>query len=361
MLPYFSLLLLTLPIFALSQYYRCQYYSISEIFRLFVLITLVFFSSLRSEFVGTDSYTYVAFWNLALADGLDSISFFSEPIFAYYNYFSKLLAQIFNFDYWFFFFGISMFVCYIYLNSIDNYAEYKIQSFAIFILMGFYTFHYNGARQAITIAIFLYSYRYIVRGSFTKYMLCMTMAFFVHKTAILLIPFYFLFRIGFTIISVAIITITSSVLFLFINVMVGFASNYDARYSSYASTVEAGGGLVTVSFYSLLLFWLWFCRQSNSISNQLYDHSLLAILVSVCIGWGSVILSLDPSGILRMMVYLTQFSIFSIPLSLMSFSRGPVRDMFIIVFYICMIFYFYLTTSNFSNYTPYQSSFDSIL
>ncbi|MFA0284335.1 EpsG family protein [Vibrio sp. 10N.222.55.F12] len=355
MLPYFLLISVILCSYGTSKYLRYTSKQGSIIFTAIAVLSLIMFAALRAPHVGTDSRTYLAIWNYSIVDEFE-LTLFSEPLFLVYNYITKTIVVLFDLDYWLFFFGISSIVCYLYINSIERLSVYKTQSLLLFILLGFYTYHFNGARQAITIAVFLFAYRYIVSGEAKKYLFIIFIGFLVHKSIIIALPFYYFFRVGLTLKNITLIVLGSLFMALSVQSVVDVAASYDSRYSGYADPNFGGGGLTSVLFFSALLVWLWLSMRMNRIVSKLYENALLAMLVSVCIGWLSLALSLNPSGILRLIAYFTQFSILTLPISVMAFPAGIQRTVVAMSVYTVLFSYFYLNTSSFSGLSPYRMS-----
>lgn len=357
MIPYFFLLFIVLSSYGAAKYLQYTNRQGSIIFTSLALLLLTVFAAMRATHVGTDSHTYIGFFYSALDRGLE-LTLLSEPLFSLYNYLSRLLSIMLGTEHQLFFLGISFTVCYLYLNSIEKLSKYKVQSLLLFILLGFYTFHFNGARQAIAIALFLFSYRYIISGEAGKYCILIFIGFLIHKSILVMLPFYYFFRVGLTAKTVCLIVLATVFSALSMQVIVDLAASYDASYSSYADSKFSGSGLVTTLFFSAIFVWLWLSMRINGIKSKLHENSLLAMLVSVCIGWVSVALSLNPSGILRLIVYFTQFSIFALPISVMAFPTGIQRTVVAMVVYGILFAYFYLTTSSFSGLNPYRMSID---
>lgn len=358
MLPYFILLFSVFISYGVAKYLQSTNRQGSGFFTSLAMLVLFLFSALRAPHVGTDSYTYIGFFYSSLGKDLD-LTLLSEPLFSLYNYLSRLLSIMLDIEYQLFFLGISFTVCYLYFNSIEKLSNYKLQSLLLFVLLGFYTFHFNGARQAISIALFLFSYRYIISGEASKYLFLIFIGFLIHKSIIVMLPLYYFFRLNLTVKTVILIVLGSVVMALSVQVIVDLAASYDAGYSSYADSNFVGGGKVTVLFFSALLVWLWLSMRINGITSKLYENALLAMLIAVCIGWVSISLSLNPSGILRLIVYFTQFSIFALPISIMAFPTAIQRTVAAMIIYSILFAYYYLSTSSFSGLTPYGNSIET--
>lgn len=324
-------------------------------------LSLLLLSSFRAYTVGSDTQTYLYFWNnnndFSLL--LDKSTLFSEFGFELISYLTNYISsQFFGGSNIPFFMFISSLVLILTYSSIIKYSQYKVLSLFCFLTLGFYTFHFNGARQAIAIAIFLFSLRYILSANLKKYLLCIFFGFLFHKSILICLPFYYFFRQPLTVKMVSIIIFSSVLMAFSITALVDFAAEFDQRYSGYAENDYESGGLVNAVFYITMLLWLFFIKRINKVNNIYYDISLLSMLIVSCVAVVSITLNLNPSGILRLVSYFSQFLIIAIPISLYSFKVGVERLLVTIVAIIFMFLYFYFTTTNFSNLTPYQFNQD---
>lgn len=84
-------------------------------------------------------------------------------------------------------FIMSYFVC----RTVQEQSRLPWLSFLIYICGTFYFFSLNGIRQAIAIAIFYYSLKYLKEKNLKKYLLLNLIGFLFHNTAILFVLLYF--------------------------------------------------------------------------------------------------------------------------------------------------------------------------
>lgn len=89
----------------------------------------------------------------------------------------------------------SLLVCGFVFWGIKRQSVDFFYSVLFFIAGGFYFWSFNGVRQAIAMAIFLYSLQYVESKEFWKYCVCIIMAFGFHKISILYFIVYFCKRI----------------------------------------------------------------------------------------------------------------------------------------------------------------------
>ncbi len=154
-----------------------------------VIMTL--FYGLRRYDVGSDTISYI---NMFTQDGQVSID-------DLWDYMWKKKSPVFVLCEWlfyralpypqlwliatsaFFFFVFSKFVA---ENSDDPFFSY----FLFFTIFG--TFQMTGVRQSCAMAVFMLAYRYVKERKLIKYLLMIGLAYLVHKSAIVLLPIYFL-------------------------------------------------------------------------------------------------------------------------------------------------------------------------
>ena len=359
MIPYLFVLMASVLSLSVALWLKENKQTGSSLFYFFALLPLVALAAFRGQWVGTDTFTYLGFWKNFSTNYYEmSNLLFSEPLFIVLQHVTRFLADNTFFGQEVFLGAISLIVCGLTFSTILTNSMHKVMSWTFFILLGLYTFHFIGARQAISVALFLYSTKYILNGNLLKYLALVLIGFLVHKTMLICLPLYFIFRKELNAKQLILVVVCAVVVALSVTSLVDFASQYDQRYQSYAKSDFEGGGVVAVLFNTSLLMWLWVSKRLNTINDKLYDISLLSMLIAVCIGWVSVILSLNPSGILRLSVYFTQFSIFSLPLSIIYYKNSTTRGFVLICVLAVASLYFYLTTTSFSGLTPYNSTFN---
>ena len=157
---------------------------------IFFALTLV--AGLRDVAVGTDSYNYY-------------FQFTNQDAFAQLNIYNDLthevgfdillgISQKIGSNYASMFLLIAATVYSVAIISIKKGSQSMLISMFVYIALCLSSFCYNGARQGIAIAIYMFSLHYLIRGDFTKHCLIVLLAALFHKTIIVALPMYFLFR-----------------------------------------------------------------------------------------------------------------------------------------------------------------------
>lgn len=355
MTPYYIVFVLSLLFFSIPNGSFSNKLYGSTIFYVISASILSLFAAFRSLEGGGDIFSYLNnFQNISfrLSELLKDNVLFNEIGYQYINFF---IYKISNSNI-FFLFSISSIVLFFTYKAILKNSNYPVMSFICFILLNFYNFHFNGIRQAITIAMSIYSLKFIFDRNLNKFFIMVFIGFLIHKTMLIMLPIYYLYNCKLTTRLVlgmlAVITISAVLL----DPIISSLSVYDPRYSTFGNENEKAGGTGTLILNFLLLSWLVLIRYFNKVKLQQYDFYILTMIIVMAVNFVSVVLKLNPSGIVRITLYFTQLLIFSLPISVMSFSSLSNRNVVKCVMLTFLLFYYYLSVSSFTVPYPYNFS-----
>lgn len=153
------------------------------------LLIPILISGLR-YYVGTDYESYVGIYNKYF--NYSFINFFESKTEFLFLIIVKIASLFNNFQVMFFI--IAFFTVIITYKAIFNYKEKFSLGFMFFIyLFMYFTNSFNWIRQALAIAIVLYSYKFIFEKNWKKFTLAIIIASLFHVSALLFWPFYFVF------------------------------------------------------------------------------------------------------------------------------------------------------------------------
>lgn len=337
MLPYFFIL------FVVTLWIWMEKVSFSRKSVFFPLFLLVTFFSIRDYSVGTDTIVYTDKFRNSLSSHYYE---FDPEIELGYQFLEYILLNVTDNYFWLFFIS-SLFVISIYLFIIKRFSNNYILSVFIYITLGSYTFLFNGLRQGLAIAVCFLALPYLINGNKLKYFFLIIFASLFHISALIMLPIYFLVHMRFKLEYKMLVTFLSS--FLISGILISYLAEQNPRYEGYAQVSESSGGYIILSFYTvlgILLYWLGrkerFLSHNYKIFEQVY---LLGLLFVIPIAF----LETNPSGPQRILNYFTPMLVFLIPVLILKFKTNFI----LYVFYAFMIIFFYLTTSRFSNLTPY--------
>jgi hypothetical protein len=352
MTPYFIANILSLSFIYIG--YRFKFNRIALI-STFILsaIPLIVISSFKNIKIGTDTASYAYYFDKinSLEAAISIIDKQGEAGFWYLNYLGHFISH----DYFIIFLFSSLIITTCYFYSL-KYFNLKSLSFFTLLFIGPYYFQLNGTRQAIAIAIFSVSVIFIIKKQPIRYLLTIFVGFLFHKSIIICLPLYFIFKGEIKPRKIAVIIFLFLIVIIFFQSFINIASSIDNRYSSYGDQQDKHGGLVVSTFNIVLFCWFLLCRSVNikTLGTRTFDILLSLYFLGTLVSLLSIILKIDTSGFLRMSIYFIQMNMFLLPMTIISFRDYNTRYIITFLAFVLMTFFFYLTTTTFSNLTPYR-------
>lgn len=307
------------------------------------LIVLVLFASIRSYHVGTDGRTYVK----PFISQLDVEYFqFQENIEIGYQLLEYLLLSLTS-NYFWLFFVTALIVVYCYLAIIKRYSVNYWFSIFLFVTLGVYTFFFNGLRQGLAMAIFALALPYLLEKKLVLYLIIIATASLFHITALFMIPFYFLVNLRIKPFYKIIATFLGSLCVS--NFLVQYISGTNERYEGYAKADQESGGYITLGFYTIIMIFIYFFIRIYKVKDKQFIQIFTFYAVGVVFIIPIAMLGANPSGPQRLLIYFTWTLILILPIIFKKINNIYITSLAVILF----IIYFILTTSAFSNLSPY--------
>lgn len=158
-----------------------------EIF--FLIMAFAIICGLRYD-VGVDYFSYLGSY--------DDISKYNDSESVKFEIGFKSMMQLlaaFEAHFFWFFFVTSLVQIYFITKAFET--EKRVLPYLSFVLMtgGIYFTLMNEIRQGIVVCIFLFATRFILERNLIKYLLCFLLSYIIHKSALIFIPIYFIFRV----------------------------------------------------------------------------------------------------------------------------------------------------------------------
>lgn len=308
------------------------------------LIALSLFAGLRRFSVGTDSGTYTRDFR----NNLDVNYFeFEEGVELGYQYLEYILLR-FDADYVWLFFITALLVVYCYLGIIKRYSVNYGFSVFLFITLGIYTFFFNGLRQGLAMAIFVLALPYLLEKKFIPYLLVCLLGSLFHITALFMIPFYFLVNLRIKPTYKIIATFLGSLLVS--RFLITYIAASNERYEGYADADQEGGGYLTLGFYTILVLIIYIISRIYKIEDKQFKQLFTFYAIGVVFIIPIAISGANPSGPQRLLTYFTWILVLLLPIIFKRINNIFVTGSAVFLF----IIYFILTTSAFSNLSPYR-------
>ncbi|MBP7051975.1 MAG: EpsG family protein [Phycisphaerae bacterium] len=183
----------------------------------------------------------------------------------------ELAARSVSDNYWAILTASAGVVIFCYMWTIYRLSVNPAISLFVFITMGYYTFFFNGARQGLAAAVYCLAFTSLVAGRFWRYALFVAIAFLFHRTAILTLPLYFVFRRKCSFWYVAALMVGAGVVVCFLHVFLSLGVFINERYSMYAEMEATGGRWLTVFYVLLSVFFLLFKPAIMGEDRRAYD------------------------------------------------------------------------------------------
>jgi len=273
-------------------------------FLIFISFIIVLLPHAFRYGIGTDYfYTYVPGF-LATGKGVE---FYDEIGFELLNKCVYVLTH----DYRGLFFICSVFIFFFLYRGIIKNSKNLSLSILLIFLTQCYFYSMNMMRQSMAIVVIFYSFKYIKNNQKIKYILCCLAASLIHSSALLMIPFIFIYNMELGKIKKLIIC-----LFLFVfsgsvgNVIHYIVNNYTSYGWYYNSTFATETVPMTLILTNLLLFLLNIIYYPDKTE---YDREYKILSNINFIGMCFVIVSPTIPLIYRIVKYFTIFQILLVP------------------------------------------------
>ncbi|WP_294331675.1 EpsG family protein [uncultured Chryseobacterium sp.] len=196
-----------------------------------VSFILILQSGLRNVAVGTDTYTYFEYFQETSGMSWDQVFFRFIEVYKFgigkdpgYTLFEKLVS-LFSTNYQVFLFIIAI----LFFSALGNFLYNNsktlsnlVLSYIIYSVLFYAFFSITGHRQTIATAFCLFSFEFLKKRKFFKFLILVLLGSIIHKSCLIFIPFYFLSYINNIKKTFWIIVL----LFPFLTVVSSFVSKY---------------------------------------------------------------------------------------------------------------------------------------
>lgn len=303
--------------------------------------------------IGTDYfYTYVPYFYWI---GLGKREY-SEIGF---NYLNKIIYNLSRDYRWLFFISAFIFLFFIYKAIWDN-SENIFQSILLIFIGQSYFYSMNLVRQAIAIAIVLYSYKFLKDKKIMKTLICILFASLFHNSALIMIPILWISFLEIS--NVKKITIICFIL-CFQPIFAKFVL-YIIEYTKYSWYYKEG--LYTESISILLFLQNIIILILDLYYQKIYSNKVTKeykILSNInYIGICTMILSYNVPLIFRLVRYCSIFQILLIPKILNLSEKKDNKKIFgtciFLFFFVCMIYQIIICGGE--GVVPYKSIFGGV-
>lgn len=225
-----------------------------------------------------------------------------------------------------------VFIAFVFTSQLSRiiYREslYPLMSFIIYLCIFFEFFGVTGHRQTLATAIsILFGYRFIVERRFLPFLVLVLIASTLHKTALILIPFYFVARFSHTLKFTPIIFIAFLGIYLLkekVFYFLSVAGDYE-QYSEFESK-----GAYTFSLLYCLVVAFYFRFYTKILK---YRGTADITLNALWFGLMFIPLVFVNPSVMRIVQYFSLFMILAIP----DLIRCLNRNIQLVMYYLCIV------------------------
>lgn len=325
---------------------------------IFVLMAYITFWAAIRNGVG-DTAAYINNYNNLSAD-ISIKELFTkpnekEPLFTVYQLILKKLGLS-----WQFYLGsiaIISGVC-VY-RGISKYSDDVALSYFFFITGLYYTWMFNGMRQFLVAAIVFANFKLIVEKKLWKFLLLIFVLYFVHKTAWIIIPIYFIANMKNWSYGIYVcILVTMAVVILFPNQFTALLDDSFEEYNVAEQFSKDDGVNIFRFLVSMVTPTLAFVFKKRIAE---YENTYVNVMVNMSlITAGLYAVGVVTSGIYmgRLPLYSDMFGLIMLPFILKRVLPKNSRNVIWVVSIILYLVYFYLQTNGTYYTTNWFSGMD---
>lgn len=302
---------------------------------LLAVFTILFWLSAFRLEVGNDYGTYVNTIHEIYVGGY----VVTEPLF---NGVVKVLCELSGGENYLLVFGVFAFATIlIFMKALYEQTEEFPLAFFLFMTLGIYFRTFNTVRYYFVLAITLYSFRYVLRNQYGKFILLILLAALFHKSVLVVIPVYLIANLPWKKWYAAVLATVAVGMLFFQDFIMKIALEL---YPSYKDTIyletESGlaGNLMTLARCVAVLVFSLLCYQESwkeKKENRFYFKlNFLAILLYLC---GSFLPLVGRIG-----YYLITSHVLFLPAVLGSIQSEKKKKIFTALIMIACVIYFLL-------------------
>ena len=235
-----------------------------------VSIILIFFAGIREHHVGTDTLNYRDMFVYKRNETFSLAYFIGgvDPGFALFQVIFQKLTENFVI----YLFGIATFVVSIYLYLIRKMSTNYGVTIFVFICLGTYLFFFNGARQAMAAAVYSIALLPLINKKMFQYGLITIAAALFHKTAIIMLPLYFVFTMKYSFKQVLLLVLLTTLATSGLSIMMSIAPDIlNKKFTDYHNRTSGGGAILMVVYFIMTSAFVFLRRYICDEDRRKYD------------------------------------------------------------------------------------------
>ncbi len=275
MLPYYILILVPTIIYLIGMLRGKKLNKICISMFFIILIVLL---SLRSIECGTDLKMYSGFFRVFSNSSLDKVLNFSKKGEKLYYILNKIISMIGG-NFQFFLFIVALMsiipIAVLYYKKSEN----GILTIALFMVVAPFSMFFSGLRQSIAMGIIIFAFKYIQDKKVIKYIICVIIAMYFHKSAMFCLIFYPVYHAKITKKWLYIIIPTMIITYVFNKQIFSFLLHiYNPIYEDNYGFVTSTGQYSILILLILFIIYCFVFPDKNKINKEFMGLRNMLIL-----------------------------------------------------------------------------------
>lgn len=313
-----------------------------KIFFLLMLVELGLIMGMRSVNVGEDTISYYNIYLLSESAGsIASLSFLDieygylllNRVLSYFSHSPQLL-----------FMATGFFIAFSTLRFIEKNTRIFWLGVIIYVTIGKFFYDMNALRQALAVAILLFSYPFILKRKFIPFILITAAASFMHTSALFFTIIYFLYPLKLRLMNILLYGVISIIGLIVLLLIVRFTP-----YAGYMQSIWWGLNFKLASFMLLMLSVCIFCfnffcycvkrKREPEWEKSFEGKEMKFLLISNLFLMEMTLLGFAGSIFSRLFIYMSVFYMISIPKSIFLLPRRNARALCVTAIVMMCILY----------------------
>ena len=229
-------------------------------------VILAVITGMRHSITGSDTSTYIRSFKQFRKLPWDKVI---SEIYDYYEIGYRAIIKIIGYitdNENVFFLIVALFFAFSLGIFITRNSKNRFMSLILYFTVGAFSFQVSGIRQSLAMTILLFSFEYIKERKLVKFLITVFIASLFHKSAVVIVPMYFLAYIKMNIVSFVMFAIGGGVICVYVIPLMQLFQKITNRYEVYAPIGFSGGGFVVILMYIITIVVSY--MYMNSLEKQ---------------------------------------------------------------------------------------------
>lgn len=311
---------------------KIEYDDLGNILFVFCISVLIVIAGFR-WYVGTDYAEYFWGYGQRVDEWFDNLLEYNEPGL---GVLAKIGSLIYDSPITMFFLA-SLVTIFLYTITIKKYSNDFLISMSLYLFIGSWHGAFNGVRQYLAAAVLFAGHRFIFEKKLFKYILVVLVAMAFHRTAIIMLPIYFLVGKRFTWKNIGLVIMVVGIIrFSYDNIFatMSYFKGSDVAQYSYMNTdvniLRIGVALAPVVIAVYMKKWI----MLQDLETQMY-------IMLITINAGLSIATQGSAYLARGGIYTETYVVLALPKLLKCFTSNSRRFATIVVFGCYLVYWLY--------------------